>query len=162
MITRNYIAAFVSPIVLITILFITSCRSEVSLVNENFDPQTKRELIVELGKKWSEGIKKQDVSIISNLYDENSKYFPSDYKVLYGNKEITDYWAMVLKFLVDIRLNLRTIEGTEDLLIETGDGIGIYYSSETKIDTTLFNYVNLWKLQEEGNYKVVLDIYKER
>ena len=129
--------------------------------NEKFDPNSKKNEIIELGKGWSDGIKNQDVKIISDLYAEDSKYFPSDHKVLNGNKEITDYWSKILKYLVDIRINLESLQGTKDLLIESGNGIGIYYVTKTKVDTSFFNYVNVWQLQTNGKYKVLIDIYKD-
>jgi hypothetical protein len=41
---------------------------------------------------------------------------------MHGNQDITKYWDKQLTFIKDIELSMQSLEGTKELLYETGVG----------------------------------------
>jgi len=64
-----------------------------------------------------------------------------------------------MDFIGDIQLTMKSLEGTKDLLYETGNGIAKVMNNEGQFFDMPFKYVNVWKLQADGTYKVVIDTY---
>ncbi len=134
-----------------------------SAKNENpFNAGSKREVIAANGLKWSQALTTGDTAIIQAIYDQDAHYIPDGFKALHGNAAIVHYWKGSFSVLKDVRLTMETLEGTKDLLYETGHGYSLILNEKNdKPDTFLFKYVNVWKLQPDGNYKVVIDTYND-
>jgi len=151
---------------LVTLL--AACSSEVKTTTtdkttpEVFDVEKVKPIIIENGKKWSIGTKNKDMAILSGIYDQNAHYLPDAHKeVLHGNKAVSDYWKASLEAVEDIQLSLESLEGTKEILYETGHGFALVKNAKGKIDTAQFKYVNVWKLQTDGTYKVVIDTFND-
>lgn len=129
--------------------------------NEKFNPSELKNDIKLLGLSWSKGLKSKDISIFENLYDEDAHYFPDGENAIRGNKNISEFWNESMQFLTDIQLNMETLEGTRSLLYETGNGKAMFLNQEGGTDTLNYKYVNVWKLQSDGSYKVVIDVYND-
>lgn len=56
---------------------------------------------------------------------------------------------------VNLVLNIKDIRGDKEIIYETGDGYTLLADS-TKWS---FNYVNVWRLQSDGSYKLEIDTY---
>jgi hypothetical protein len=54
-------------------------------------------------------------------------------------------------------LSFHDVRGNREIIYETGDGYTLLAdSSKWK-----FNYVNVWRLQKDGTYKLEIDTYNE-
>jgi len=126
-----------------------------------FDPSTYKTEIQKLGKSWGKGLQTKDPKIFENLYDEKSHYLLDGEMAIRGNESIVAYWSEAMNFLSDIQLEMETLEGTRELLYETGKGKAMVLNQEGGTDTVFYKYVNVWKLQEDGSYKVVIDTYND-
>lgn len=117
--------------------------------------------ISQLGTKWSKGLKAKDASIIKNIYAEDAHYLPDSENAIHGIENIAKQWNNFMGILLDLQLNLETLEGTEELLYETGTGTVTVANQSGGSDNFPFKYVNIWELQSNGEYKVVIDIYND-
>jgi ketosteroid isomerase-like protein len=128
---------------------------------KEFDILAVKKIIQENDRQWGIGLQKKDISIISNLYDENAHYIPNADNALHGNKEITEYWKPAIGMIERLELDMETLEGTKDILYETGVGTSWIKASNGKVEKYKYKYVNVWKLQKDGTYKVVIDTYND-
>jgi ketosteroid isomerase-like protein len=142
------------------IILLTSCVPDQK--NEQpFNPEAVRALIIQNGKKWGEGIRKKDPAIIGSIYDENAHYLADNENILKGNQAITEYWKKSFEGLTDLGLNMQNLDGTREILYETGTGWVTIMSEQNKVDTFRYNYCNVWKLQPDSTYKVVIDMFND-
>ena len=64
-------------------------------------------------------------------------------------------WPVKCRHTQYIIFNIYRIEGNREIIYETGDGYTLLADS-TKWN---FNYVNVWRLQKDGEYKLEIDTY---
>lgn len=108
---------------------------------------------------WSRAIKEKDIALLDNLYDDKAHYLPNDADAIHGKEAILAYWASSFGFMTDLQLHMETLEGTRQLLYETGTGFASILSEDGNILKLPFKYVNVWKLQTNGTYRVVIDTF---
>ncbi|MDQ3022380.1 MAG: nuclear transport factor 2 family protein [Bacteroidota bacterium] len=125
-----------------------------------FDVETIKPEIEANGKKWGEGLRSKNIEIISSIYDENAHYLPNGGYPIHGNKAILAYWESSFPYITDLNLTMETLEGTKELLYETGNGYAVI-KNENVTENKFFKYVNVWKLQPDGTYKIVIDTYND-
>ncbi len=150
------------PAFLLIILSLTACVQTKAItlpVENDFSIQKMKPVIAELGANWGEAIKKKDIDLIKNLYDVDAHYLPNDHIAIHGRDAIAQYWSDSFPFMSDLTLNMETLAGTSDLLYETGNGFVMIMNSQGTYDKLPFKYVNVWKQQRDGTYKVVVDIF---
>jgi hypothetical protein len=65
----------------------------------------------------------------------------------HGYVAITNYWKESLKYIKECKLNMESIEGTKEILYETGHGFSLIANDKepARLDTFKFKYVNVWK-----------------
>jgi ketosteroid isomerase-like protein len=56
---------------------------------------------------------------------------------------------------IDLILNIKDVRGNREIIYETGQGDTLL-SDSTKWS---FNYVNVWRQQKDGSYKLEIDTY---
>ena len=157
---KNLIKTSMAILLLVNIVTCKNVESE-EIINPPFNVEELKPVIQNLSKNWNIGLKTKDISVFEKLYDENAHYLPNQDDALHGNKAIVEYWKASMDFVSDLKLNMESLEGTKDLLYETGNGtINILNQSGGK-DEVKFKYVNVWKKQKDGTYKVVIDIFNE-
>lgn len=145
---------------LICIALLASCSTPVQQ-EETFNPETVKEQIVQNGKKWGEALRKKDPAIIADIYDANAHYLADNETIKNGNQTITDYWKQSFGVLADLELTMQSLEGTKEILYETGTGWVTIYNEQNAVDTFRYNYCNVWKLQADSTYKVVIDMFND-
>jgi ketosteroid isomerase-like protein len=116
---------------------------------------------VQNGKKWGEALRKKDLVIIASIYDENAHYLADNETIKNGNQTITEYWKQSFGVLADLELNMESLEGTKEILYETGTGWVTINNEQNAVDTFRYNYCNVWKLQPDSTYKVVIDMFND-
>jgi len=55
---------------------------------------------------------------------------------------------------------MQSLEGTKELLYESGTGIALIKAGST-LDTLRYKYLNIWKLQSDGTYRVAVYMYND-
>lgn len=152
---------------ILLVLALSSCQSQNSepqsktALKSNFQIESLRPIIIAHGKKWGQALKNKDAAAISAIYDADAHYLPDAEHAYHGNKRITEYWLASFGFINDIQLEMESLQGNKELLCETGKGIALLPNAEGKQDTLAYKYVNIWKLQKDGTYKVLIDTYND-
>ncbi|WP_347924299.1 hypothetical protein [Pontimicrobium sp. SW4] len=144
------------------LLIIFSCQQKENQKQKGiFNIEAIKPIIQKNGEVWGKALRNKDISLISNLYDPKAHYLPNKDVALHGREAITEYWKASMDFLTDLQLSMESLEGTKELLYETGKGIVMVLNENGVIDTLSFKYVNVWKLNSSGKYKVVIDTFND-
>jgi ketosteroid isomerase-like protein len=115
-------------------------------------------IVKECDNQFRTGIQKRDSAFITNLYSDSAQYIISQKPILVGKTEIGKEWGAFLKMKekpIDLILNIKEVRGNREIIYETGQGYTLLADS-TK---WAFNYVNVWRLQNDGSYKLEIDTY---
>ena len=126
------------------------------------DLASLKPVIENLGKQWSNGLQQRDRAVFAQLYDPQAVYLPDSDVTLRGNEAIADYWQASFPFLRDIQLSMDELEHHNGLLFETGKGIALIANDSGGNDTLAYKYLNIWKPQANGSYRVLVDVYNDR
>ena len=124
-------------------------------------PLSKQEMLKIVRKNddlFSEGLKTKNAILLGNIYSDSAQYVQPDRSILDGRDSIRREWANFLLLKekpVDLILHIHDVRGNREILYETGDGFTLLADS-TKWK---FNYVNVWRLQKDGEYKLEIDTY---
>ena len=107
---------------------------------------------------FSEGVKTKNALLLANIYTDSAQYVQPDRAILIGRDSIKRDWEQFILLKekpVDLILNIHEVRGNREIIYETGDGFTVLAdSSKWK-----FNYVNVWRLQRDGSYKLEIDTY---
>lgn len=141
----------------IGIMVLFSCK------NTTYDnmPISKDEMlsiVKECNHHFRSGIQKRDSASIVSFYSECAQYIIPERSVLKGKAEIGKEWGEFLRLKekpVDLILNTMDVGGNREFIYETGQGYTLLADSSK----WAFNYVNVWRLQKDGSYKLEIDIY---
>lgn len=150
--------------IILLILLATACAPVTSngTPEKTFNINTELKTSIALrGKQWSVGLKTKDGNVFAALYDTAAIYLPDAFPAIRGNQAIADYWVESFPFIRDLHLNMESLEGTEDLLYESGTGIAILATETSSNDTLHYKYLNIWKKQSDGSYRVAVDMYND-
>jgi len=115
-------------------------------------------IVQENDNKFSTGIKRKDAGYIADIYTDSAQYVQPKRNILVGKDSIRKDWEDFIALKekpVDLILIARDVRGDSDIIYETGKGYTLLTDS-TKWE---FNYVNVWRLQNDGSYKLEVDIY---
>jgi ketosteroid isomerase-like protein len=118
-------------------------------------------IVKDADNQFSVGVKKKDSAMLVNIYSDSAQYVQPNRSILTGKSEIGKEWAGFIRMKenpVDLVLNIHDVRGTHEIIYETGDGYTLLADS-TKWK---FNYVNVWRLQKDGSYKLEIDTYNSK
>ena len=107
---------------------------------------------------FSVGVQKKDSVLLTNIYTDSAQYVQPKGKILTGKVEIGKDWGGFVRMKenpIDLILNIKDVRGNREIIYETGQGYTLLADS-TK---WTFNYVNVWRLQKNGSYKLEIDTY---
>jgi ketosteroid isomerase-like protein len=136
---------------------ITSCQQK--LVDDTTITKDEMyQIAKENGNKFSIGIKTKDSALLTNIYSDSAQYVTPSRPIIQGKIEIGKEWASFLRLKenpIDLIINISEVRGNREIIYETGRGYTLLADS-TKWE---FNYVNVWRLQSDGSYKLEIDTY---
>jgi ketosteroid isomerase-like protein len=136
------------------VLFSCQQKADISIIEK---PEMMR-IVMKLDKQFSDGVKTKDSALLVNIYSDSAQYVQPKRPILTGKREIGQDWADFLRLKelpIDLVLNIKDVRGTRAVLYETGEGYTLLRDS-TKWK---FNYVNVWRLQDDKTYKLEIDTY---
>jgi ketosteroid isomerase-like protein len=149
---------YIKPIVISIILccVILSCQQ---LQSDSF---LSKDEMLKITKKnddlFSVGIKTKNAKLLGDIYSDSAQYVQPDRSILDGKDSIRTDWEhfiLLNEKPVDLLFNIHDVRGNREIIYETGDGFTLLADS-TKWK---FNYVNVWRLQRDGSYKLEIDTY---
>lgn len=115
-------------------------------------------IVEKCDKQFSIGIQKRDSVFLANIYSDSAQYITPEKPILSGKIEIGKEWGGFLRMKenpIDLILNIKDVRGNREIIYETGQG----YVLLADLTKWAFNYVNVWRLQKDGSYKLEIDIY---
>jgi len=116
-------------------------------------------LIQENNLNFAKGVSKSDVSAFGDLYLENAKFLPPGEDFITGNSQIRKWWDVYLKSGIhSMSINMVSLAGDGDVLYETGQ-ISREIWKDNKASMQYDKYVTVWRLQDDGSYKIVLNMW---
>jgi len=108
--------------------------------------------------KFSIGVQKKDSAFLADIYSDSAQYVQPNRRIIKGKDEISKDWGGFVRLKenpIDLILNIDEVRGNREIIYETGNGYTLLADS-TKWN---FNYVNVWRLQQDGGYKLEIDTY---
>jgi ketosteroid isomerase-like protein len=124
---------------------------------------TKEEMlkiVIENDKKFSIGTQTKDSFMLTSIYSDSAQYVQPGKKIIVGKTEIGKEWGGFVKWTAyDLLLNAADVRGNREIIYETGTGTTLYINDKGDSSAYKFNYVNVWRLQSDGTYKLEIDTY---
>ena len=147
---------FIKGLLIITVAFF-SCQPP-QPENKEISKSEMLNIVKNCDLQFSKGVKQKDSTILVDIYSDSAQYVQPNKPILTGKSEIGADWAEFLRLKenpIDLVLTIKNVEGTSEIIYETGTGYTLLADS-TKWK---FNYVNVWRHQEDGSYKLEIDAY---
>lgn len=144
-------------LVVLVILILSCCKSNPSDQLKISKAEMLR-IVKECDNQFSIGVQKKDSAMLTNIYSDSAQYVTPQKPILSGKTEIGKDWGGFLRMKekpIDLILNIKEVRGNREIIYETGQGYTLLADS-TKWE---FNYVNVWRLQRDGSYKLEIDTY---
>lgn len=126
-----------------------------------FDLEKLRGEITSISKLWGRGVREKNIELLTSLYDDDTHYQPAMRDNAFGKLGIRAYWSTSLDVLEDITLEMDTLNGSPEMLYETGRGVARFARDDGGAKDVKFKYVNVWKRQEDKSYKVYIDTFND-
>lgn len=144
-------------IVIFLILSLFSCKFNQS-DNLKISKDEMLRIVKECDNQFSIGVQKRDSVFLTDIYSDSAQYVIPKRPILSGKIEIGKDWGGFLRMKekpLDLILNIKDVRGNREIIYETGQGYTLLADS-TKWS---FNYVNVWRQQKDGSYKLEIDTY---
>ena len=102
--------------------------------------------------------KKGDADSLALMYTSEAQLSLSGYDFATGRDAIHQLWKedMISSKVLEMNTKTLTIEGTKDVIYETGKTF-LKLSYKDSTFTTSLKYCNIWRLQADGTYKLAVD-----
>ncbi|WP_420454981.1 nuclear transport factor 2 family protein [Rubrivirga sp.] len=126
-----------------------------------FDPGALRPRIEALNARFGEGFRTGDVDRILSLYADDVRFLEPGAAPRTGAEAVRAYWAESMAFIGDMTLRTLTLDGTREVLYETGE-VDTSVSTPDGKSTQRDTYVNVWRLQPDGTYRIAVDMWNAR
>ncbi|MGL5892407.1 MAG: YybH family protein [Bacteroidia bacterium] len=147
-----------TPFLLLILLF-TACTSETKVQPPApFNPATVQPEIEGLNINFGKGIREKNAAIIAANYDLAAHLCPDNDTYINGRTAIENWWKESITQLDDMTLTTISLEGTRDVLYETGMATTTIHIGDS-VWVQNDKYVNVWKLQADSSYRIVVDIW---
>jgi ketosteroid isomerase-like protein len=146
-----------NALLIIGIIVLFSCKSNQS-DNMKVSKDEMLRIVKGCDNQFRIGIQKRDSAFLINIYSDSAQYVIPQKPILSGKIEIGKDWGEFLRLKekpIDLILNIKDVRGNREIIYETGQGYTLLADS-TK---WTFNYVNVWRLQKDGTYKLEIDTY---
>lgn len=113
-------------------------------------------------ESFSRGFRQGDAEIIVRNYSPTARFLEPGAAPRVGLDAIRAYWRSTLPFIRDMILTTHSVEGTPEVLYETGFVDTWIELEDGKTIIQRDKYVNVWRRQADGSYKIAIDIWNRR
>jgi ketosteroid isomerase-like protein len=133
--------------------------------NTGQKPLSKSELhklVKEQNEKLGECFTTSNIEKLAEMYTDSAKLSPNGNDFVFGRNNIKEFWAQDFEIsqVVSMKTEILTVDGNENLIYETGKTINkILYNDS--VYTIAIKYINVWKKQEDGTYKLDVDFWNK-
>lgn len=144
-------------VAIIGIVLLFSCNTT-SPDNKELSKAEMYSIVRKCDHQFSVGVQKRDSVLLVNIYSDSAQYVIPKRPILSGKSEIGREWADFLRLKenpIDLILNIKDVSGNREIIYETGEG----YTLLSDSNKWTFNYVNVWRLQKDGSYKLEIDTF---
>lgn len=131
-------------------------------VDPPFAPDSLRPVIEANNARFGEGFRTGDVTRILSLYADDVRFLEPGAEARTGIDAVRAYWTDTLPFIADMTLRTVTLEGTRDVLYETGEVDTTGPTEDGGVYVQRDHYTNVWRLQPDGTYRIVIDMWNAR
>ena len=141
-------------------LIIISCCRESRQPGPFISKEEMLKIIRKNDDKFSTGVRTKDAALLGDIYSDSSQYVQPKRSILDGKDSIRKDWGNFISLKenpVDLVLHIHDVRGDREIIYETGDGFTLLADSSK----WSFNYVNVWRLQNDGSYKLEIDTYND-
>jgi ketosteroid isomerase-like protein len=144
-----------SFIIIVMFLFLTGCK-------KNISPDEMKEIVKLNNDKLGEYFIAGDAGKLTSMYDAHAVIAPNGDDFHTGLETIKNMYLKDTKEskILEMRTETMTVTGTRDIIFETGKTYLKINYNDTILNTHV-KYCNIWKLQEDGQYKLAVDIWNK-
>ena len=127
---------------------------------EEMDVAQVRQAIEEANVKFGDAIRQGDATALAALYTEDAALLPPDSDMIQGKQGIEEFWSGGLQMgIKDAVLTTLDVSGSGDLAYEIGKvALTIQPEGQEPMEQK-GKYVVVWKQQEDGSWKLHVDIW---
>lgn len=115
------------------------------------------EEIVAANRLLEERFSSGDLLGVADLYADDAVLFAPGGQRVHGRAEIDAYWTSVVD-PVSWELDIRSVEGSQDLVFERGTS-RLTARHDGVPQTTEVEFAFLWRRQADGSWKIALDAF---
>ncbi len=146
---------FLIPYFIISILFCSCNSNKKQLSTEELHRIAKRQ-----NEMLSECFTTANIDQLAEMYTDSAKLSPNGLDFVFGRDNIKAFWAndFSTSQIIEMKTEVLTIDGNKDIIYETGktDNKILYNDS---VYHARIKYINVWKKQEDGSYKLDVDFW---
>lgn len=120
-----------------------------------------KNILHERNEKLGNYFKEGDVSKLIAIYTDSAKLCADGQKqVLIGKAAIQKFWTAASEGskLLEMKTETLTVDGNKEIIYETGITSTKTLYNDSVYESTV-KFVNVWKLQTNGEYKLDVDIW---
>jgi len=130
--------------------------AETSTVGQALD----RERVQEMAVKFSEDFQRGDYKAMAAYFADDATYFPVGQPAVHGRRSIEEYWRTAKgKGVNRFEVNVDTVESAGKFAYEVGNALAHVRSSSGSGEVKdAVRYIVVWKLEEDGMWRILLDI----
>lgn len=129
---------------------------------EEMDVAQVRQAIEEANVEFGDAVRQGDATALAALYTENATLMPDESDMIQGKQAIEEFWGGGLQMgIKDAVLTTVDVFGSGDLAYEIGKfALTIQPEGQEPIEQK-GKYVVVWKQQEDGSWKLHVDIWNK-
>lgn len=142
-------------ILLFGVLYLISCQNK-DTKNNSITKAEMLEIVKACDAQFGVGVKTKDSALLVSIYSDSAQYIIYQRDFILGKIGIGNEWARFLREKdnpIDVVFNIYDVRGTREIIYETGTG----YTLVADSTHWNFRYINVWRLQPDGSYKLEVD-----
>ena len=119
-----------------------------------------RKILNERNEALGRYFKAADADSLALMYADSAKLCPDGNDIVIGRDAIKKFWSQSMNGpqIVDMKTETVTVDGTRDVIYETGRTT-LQLQSGDSVQTFRVKFANVWKLDKDGQYKLDVDIW---
>ncbi len=127
---------------------------------DNVKNQAKAK-IKEQNEKLHQVVATKNILLLNEVYDENANFLAPGLKPVKGRDNIIALWKDGLEDILEMHSESIDIGGTPDVLYEVGIVENKIRYKRDSIVVHKAKYNNVWKRNDAGEYRLIVDIWNK-